>query len=293
MPRYVYVNGSYVPHSYAYTHIEDRGFQFADGVYEVIGCIHGHLADETGHLDRLERSLKEIQMPMPVSRASLKFIMRELLRRNRHRNGYLYIQITRGVAKRDFQFPHENTKQTLVITSRAFNFETNINVLEGIKVITTIDTRWKRPDIKSVALLPQVLAKQEAVEKGAYEAWMLDENGFITEGSASNAWILTTEGNLVTRKASGDILRGVTRTALNELLNDLQINLEVRNFTPQEAYEAQEAFTSSATALIMPVIEIDGHKIGSGKPGPIARQLYKEYRAYIDGLRGEQVRWEA
>ena len=293
MPRVVYVNGRYVPYAQANVHVEDRGFQFADGVYEVIGCIHGHLADETGHLDRLERSLSELQMPMPVERETLRFLIRECLRRNGLTNAGIYIQITRGQAKRDFKFPAPNTPQSLVIIASPFNFDGNLAVINGVRVKTLQDIRWKRRDVKSIALLPQALAKQEAIDSGVDDAWMLDGEGYVTEGSASNAWIITKDGTLVTRPVSHDILRGVTRTAIEKICSEMQIKIEERLFTPQEAYEASEAFTSSATALITPVVEIDGHQIGDGKPGKMAHRLYEEYRAYVDGLRGQQVHWEA
>ncbi|MAZ75715.1 MAG: D-amino acid aminotransferase [Micavibrio sp.] len=292
MPRVVYVNGQYVPYTQAHIHVEDRGFQFADGVYEVIGCVHGHMADETGHLDRLERSLSELQMDMPVSRETLRFLMRECLRRNGLANAGIYIQITRGQAKRDFKFP-AGTSQSLVIIVSPFDFDGNLGVANGVRVKTLEDIRWKRRDVKSVALLPQVLAKQDAIDSGVDDAWMVDGDGYVTEGSASNAWIITKDGTLVTRPVSYDILRGVTRTAIEKICRENDLQLEERLFTPKEAYEANEAFTSSATALITPVIEIDGHKIGDGKPGKMAHRLYEEYRAYVDGLRGKQVHWES
>lgn len=293
MPRIAYVNGSYIPYERAPVHIEDRGFQFADGVYEVIACINCVLADERGHLDRLERSLNELQIMMPVPRRTLQFLMRETLRRNRYRNAGIYIQITRGKAQRDFPFPKADTPPTLVIIARAAKFGSQEKMEKGTKAITVPDIRWKRPDIKSVALLPQVLAKQKAVESGAYEAWMVDADGFITEGSSSNAWIVTKKGVLVTRDAGPHILRGVTRTAIDRLRAALQIRIEERPFTAQEAYEAEEAFNTSAVALVTPVVMIDGKAIGSGKPGPVTARLYEEYRAYVDGLRGEQAEWTA
>lgn len=292
MSRFVYVNGSYVPYHQAAVHVEDRGFQFADGVYEVISCIDNHIADERGHLDRLERSLSELQIAMPVSRQALSLIIREILRLNRHKNGYVYLQITRGVARRDFYFPESNIKSSLIILSRPFNFNENNRVKQGIKVVTTKDIRWKRPDIKSIALLPQVLAKQIALESGAYEAWLVDDNGFVTEGASSNAWIIK-DNTLITRDASGKILNGVTRSAMKKLINDNNLTLEERPFKPEEAYKANEAFTSSATALIMPVIEIDNKIIGDGTPGNMTQKLYSEYRAYVNGKRGNQVNWNA
>ena len=293
MPRYAYINGSYVFHNDATVHIEDRGFQLADGVYEVIACIHGHLADERGHMDRLERSLAELDMPMPLDRAVFKLIMRELLRRNRIQNANIYIQVTRGVAKRDFPYPDNDLPQSVVITTRPFNYDGQAKMEHGAKAVTVPDIRWKRRDIKTTALIAQVMAKQRAVEQDAYEAWMVDEKGFITEGASSNAWIVTKDGTLVTRKATTDILRGVTRTALDAIRQDLQIKMEERSFTPQEAYEAEEAFNSSAVALVTPIVEIDGHKIGSGKPGKVTLRLYEEYRAYVEGLRGAQLGWKA
>ncbi len=293
MPKFAYVNGCYIPHADATVHIEDRGYQFADGVYEVIACIHGHLADERGHLDRLARSLSELGMDMPVAEQTLCLVMRELLRCNRLSNALVYIQVTRGQARRDFPFPGEKTAQSLVLTTRPFAFDNTEKMEQGCKAVTVPDIRWARPDIKSVALLPQVLAKQQAVEQGAYEALMVDRDGFITEGASSNFWIVTRDGTLVTRPASGQILRGVTRTALDKLRGELQIKLEERAFTPQEAYEATEAFVTAASAIVTPIIDIDGHQIGDGKPGPVTRRLYEEYRAYAEGLRGEQVRWSA
>ena len=292
MPRCIYLNGQYVAHQDALIHVEDRGFLFGDAVYEVVGCIHGHLADETGHLDRLERSLNELKMEMPVERETLRFLMREVLRRNHQTNAAIYIEISRGAAKRDFKFPSPETPQTLAIITYDFDFDGNAAVKSGVKVKTVPDIRWKRRDIKTVLLLPQSMAKQAAIDEGLDDVFMVDDDGFITEASASNAWIVTKDKKLVTRAVTTDILRGITRTAIEKLCKDMNLVLEERSFTPEEAYEAVESFTSSATALITPVTEIDGHKIGDGKRGDICTNLYKEYRAYVDGLRGEQVRWE-
>lgn len=293
MPRFAYVNGDFVPHQNAFISAEDRGFLFGDAVYEVFGCIHGHIADETGHLDRLERSLAELKMDMPLERENLRFLMRELLRRNRQNNAAIYLEISRGAAKRDFKFPAPETQQTTVIFSYDFEFDNNPAIQNGIKIKTVPDIRWKRRDIKTVLLLPQSMGKQEAIEEGLDDMWMVDNEGFITEGSASNAWIVTKDKKLVTRQVTTDILRGITRTAIEKLCKEMNLIIEERCFTPDEAYKAAEAFTTSATALIMPVIEIDGHKIGSGKRGDVTDNLYNEYRAYVEGLRGEQVKWEA
>lgn len=292
MPRFAYVNGTFSRHSEAHVHIEDRGFQFADGVYEVVALINGQWADERGHLDRLERSLTELSIAMPVPRDTLRMLMRELARKNRLHNGNVYIQITRGRARRDFKFPAADTRPSLIMTASPFKFDSNTNVVKGARAISTPDIRWKRPDIKSIALLPQVLAKQAAAEKGAYEAWMIDADGYVTEGSSSNAWIVKS-GKVITRPADNSILRGVTRTAIVQICAEMQIAFEERAFTLQEAYEADEAFNTGAVALIVPIIELDGHKIGNGQPGAVARRIYDEYRAYANGDRGEQQRWNA
>lgn len=292
MPRYAYVNGSFSPHRDAAVHIEDRGYQFADGIYEVVALINGKLADERGHLDRLERSLSELSIRMPVPRTTLSLLMRELVRKNRLRNANIYIQITRGATKRDFKFPDARIAPTLVMTTWPFKFDGNAAVVNGAKAVSTPDIRWKRPDIKSVALLPQVLAKQMAVEKGAYEAWMVDADGNVTEGSSSNAWIVK-GGKIITRQATQAILRGVTRTAITKICAELQMMVEERPFTLKEAYEADEAFNTSAVALVVPIVELDGNKIGTGKPGDVAKRLYEEYRAYADGQRGEELAWSA
>ncbi|MEM9470152.1 MAG: D-amino-acid transaminase [Pseudomonadota bacterium] len=293
MPRLVYVNGQYLPYNEASVHVEDRGFQFADGIYEVIGCIHGHLADERGHLDRLERSLSEMHMDMPVERETMRFLMRDCLRKNNLKNAGIYVQITRGTAKRDFKFPAPDTPLSLVIITFPFDFDHNPSIQNGVRVKTMNDLRWKRRDIKTVALLPQALAKQDAIESDVDDAWMIDDQGYVTEGSASNAWILSKDKTLITRPVSNDILRGVTRTAIEKLAKEQKIEIEERLFTVEEAYKSKEAFTSSATALITPVIEINGKKIGQGRPGAFVQNLYQEYRAYVDGLRGQQVSWES
>lgn len=290
MPRFAFVNGRYIRHGDATVHIEDRGYQFADGVYEVVACINGRLADERGHLDRLERSLSELSIEMPVARGALKLIMRELLRKNRLKSANVYIQVTRGVSKRDFPFPAD-VPSSLVLTTRAFNFDNNPKVKNGGAAITVPDIRWKRRDIKSTGLLAQVLAKQKATEAGAYEAWMVDDDGYVTEGSSSNAWIVTKEGRLVTRHATTSILRGVTRSALEKICADLQMKIEERPFTVNEAYEAQEAFNTSAVALVVPIISLDGRKIGTGEPGPVAKKLYESYRNYVNG--DDHVEWKA
>jgi len=278
MPRYAYVNGRYVPHADATVHIEDRGFQFADGVYEVVTVVGGRLADEEGHLVRLGRSLGELRIAWPVAPGTLKLLMRELIRRNRLSNGLVYIQVTRGVAPRDFKFP-ARAQSTLVMTARHTRFQTARQVGDGVPVVTTPDIRWLRRDIKSVALLPQVLAKQKAVEAGAFEAWMVDPDGTVTEGSSSNAWIVTKDNVLVTRPPSTMILNGVTRLSLLRLAAKLGLKVEERAFTVAEAMTAKEAFLSSASTFCLPVTAIDGRPVGNGHPGTVTRALREAYMA--------------
>ncbi len=292
MPRHAYVNGMFERHNKAMVHVEDRGYQFADGVYEVIALINGQFADERGHLDRLERSLAALSIAMPLSRDGLSLKIRELVRRNRLRHACIYIQVTRGVAKRDFGFPDPAVAPSLVITARPFVFDDLPKRTHGVQAFCVPDIRWKRRDIKTIALLPQVLARQQAVEQGGFEAWMVDDDGYVTEASASNAWIVK-DGRLITRQANCDILRGVTRTAILALREEMDISLEERAFTPEESWGADEAFCSSATALITPVVAIDGHRIGNGKPGKITMAVYHAYRAYVAGGKEKQIPWTA
>ncbi|QJE72887.1 D-amino-acid transaminase [Aerophototrophica crusticola] len=280
MPRIAYVNGRYVPHGEASVHVEDRGFQFADGVYEVVTVVGGKLADEEGHLARLGRSLGELQIPWPVKPAVLKVIMREVVRRNGAQNALLYIQVNRGVAPRDFRFP-ANPRPSLVLTCRRTKFQTARQLAEGVPCVTVPDIRWLRRDIKSVALLAQVLAKQKAVEAGAFEAWQVDPDGTVTEGSSSNAWIVTADGVLVTRPASNLILNGITRQSILRLAGELGIPFEERPFTVEEAYAAREAFISSASTFALPVTRLDGRSIGDGTPGPLCRKLRQAYMEYV------------
>jgi len=243
MAGVIYLNGQYKAANHLGIHPEDRGFLFGDAVYEVIACIHGHLADETGHLDRLERSLSELKMPMPVERETLRFLMREVLRRNKQKNAAIYIQVSRGAAKRDFKFPSADTQQTLMIISYSFDFSQQ---MKPISVKTTKDIRWARRDIKTVLLLPQSMAKQNANDEGYDDAWMVDGGGYVNESSASNAFIV--KGNkIITRPVSHDILKGITRTAIEKLCCDGDLVFEERKFSAQEAYDANEAFNTSAT----------------------------------------------
>ena len=283
MPRQAYVNGRYVPHGSAVVHIEDRGYQFADGVYEVVPVTRGRLIDEDPHLDRLERSLGELEIAMPMSRGALKLVSRELMRRNRLSSGFLYMQVTRGVAPRDHKFP-QGARPALVMTTRQMMPPSGQAVAEGVGVITIPDIRWKRCDIKSVSLLPNVLGKQSAVAAGAYEAWMVDPEGRITEGTSTNAWIVTQDNQLVTREASTSILNGITRLRLIELLRQDGVTLAERAFTVEEARQAREAFITSSTNFVMPVTRIDGEPIGNGHPGLITGRLREAYLQFVDGL---------
>lgn len=274
MARIVYVNGNYMPYAAASVHVEDRGFQFADGVYEVCEIFHGRLVDLSAHLARLERSLGEIGMPLPMPSGALKAVIRETVRRNRVRDGLLYLQVTRGEARRDFLFPTPDIAPTLVLIARSVpRAKAAARAETGIKVMTTGDIRWKRPDIKTLLLLPQVLAREAARAQGAGEAWLVDDDGNVTEGAASNAWILNTDGVLITRPSDDGILKGVTRQTILSLAEKLQMPVEKRKFSVAEAKSAREAFVTAATALVMPVVEIDGEPVGSGKPGPVAKRL--------------------
>ena len=296
MSRIAYVNGRYVPLQDAAVHVEDRGYQFADGVYEVIALRGNRLVDAQGHYDRLWRSMGELQIAPPMTEAAMKLVVDQLIRRNRLPNALIYMQVTRGVAPRDFKFPKSGNpgrESALVITVRPAKLDHTAQLRDGVKVVTTPDQRWKRRDIKSVALLPQVLAKQKAAEAGAYEAWMVDDEGFITEGSSSNAWILTRDKKLITRQATTMILKGVTRTSLLRFAAEQGVTIEERAFTPAEAYEAVEAFVSSATTFLLPIVEIDGHVIGNGKPGSFGETLRAAYMEYADGGRGADTRWVA
>jgi D-alanine transaminase len=284
MPRYAYVNGRYLPHGQAAVHIEDRGYQFADGVYEVVPVAGGRAVDEIPHLDRLERSLAELRIAMPISRRALELVSRELLRRNNLRDGLIYIQVTRGVAPRNHAFP-AHARPALVMTTTRMDFAGQSKFRDGVAVITAPDLRWARRDIKTINLLPNCLAKQAAAEAGAYEALQVDDEGNVTEGTSSNAWIVARDGKLVTRQLSNDILHGVTRRTILAIATEEGVAFEERPFTVQEALEAQEAFVTSATSFVTPVVEIDGRSVGGGKPGPLTRRLLAWYRDYMAGLR--------
>jgi D-alanine transaminase len=278
MTRIVYVNGRYLPYARAAVHAEDRGFQFADAIYEVCEVKNGALVDETRHLARLERSLGELKIRMPMTPRALGFVMRETVRRNRVRNGLAYLQVTRGAAPRDFAFPSSEVEPTLVCLARALNVaKRDARAEAGIAVITQPDIRWGRSDIKTVMLLPACLAKEAARTAGADEAWLVDRDGFVTEGASSNAWIVDAQGCLVTRQTGAEILAGVTRATVMDVLHAEGIPFTERPFRVAEALQAREAFITSASGTVMPVVKIDGNSIGDGCPGKLTRLLRSRF----------------
>ncbi|HEY7296648.1 MAG TPA: D-amino-acid transaminase [Xanthobacteraceae bacterium] len=283
MSRIAYVNGRYVPCHLAVVHVEDRGYQFGDGVYEVCEVRRGRIIDARRHMERLVRSLRELRIPLPMSLAALDIVLRETIRRNRVSDGIVYLQITRGVARRDHGFPPPGTRPAIVVMARNLDgAENERTAARGIAVITAPDTRWARVDIKSIALLPNVLAKQAAREHGAKEAWLVDREGRVTEGSSSNAWIVNAAGHVVTRPAETVILRGITRAVLLEAIRRQGLVLEERAFTVAEAYDAREAFITGASQIVMPVVRIDGRPIGNGRPGPLATALRRDFHKYSE-----------
>jgi D-alanine transaminase len=272
--RIVYVNGRYVPYADAQVHVEDRGFQFADGVYEVCEVRGGRIIDEARHFARLARSLRELKMAAPMAESGLRVVVSEVLRRNRVREGSVYLQVTRGAARRDFLFPDPEPWPTLVVIARSADpAKAQAGALAGISVVTQPETRWERVDIKTTGLLPNVLAKMNAKGHGAKEAWFVDREGFVTEGGSSNAWIVTADDRLVTRPAESGILRGITRTTLIDLAAEEGLTVEERPFRVDEAKVAREAFVTSATNIVMPVVQIDGTPVGDGKPGQLVPRL--------------------
>jgi D-alanine transaminase len=283
MLRIAYVNGRYQSYRDAMVHIEDRGYQFSDGVYEVCEVRDGHLIDERRHVERMHRSLDALKIAAPMSDAALGVVLRETVARNRVRNGIVYVQITRGVARRDHAFPPMHTPVAVIVTARRLDrgkYEREAAL--GVTVVTVPDNRWARVDIKSISLLPNVLAKQAAREHGAREAWYVDEEGLVTEGSSSNAWIVTAEGALLTRPTDRGILRGVARTVVIEVARAHGLRVEERAFSVEEAYAAREAFMTAASQIVLPVVRIDEHPIGSGTPGPIAIALRRDFHRYAE-----------
>ncbi len=273
--RTVYVNGEYLPENEAKISVFDRGFLFADGVYEVCSIIDGKLIDNAAHLARLQRSLDELKMALPCTLEELQEVQHEMVRRNDLDEGMLYLQVTRGAADRDFNFPAEATS-SLVMFTQAKKLTWSPVADRGLKVVSLPDLRWGRRDIKTVQLLYPSMAKEEARARGADDAWLV-EDGMVTEGTSNNAWIITSDGTLVTRQLSNAILHGITRRAVMRLAKERQIRIEERPFTIAEAQNASEAFVTSASAFVMPVVEIDGVLIGSGMPGELTRRLRSIY----------------
>jgi D-alanine transaminase len=285
MSRIAYVNGQYVPHQDAAVHIEDRGYQFADGVYEVFAVHQGRMVGEQGHMDRLAHSLGELRIDWPMSARALGVIIREVLRRNRVRDGLIYLQITRGVARRDHSFP-DNTESALVVTARRMPPLDKEQLRKGVGVITIPDIRWQRHDIKSVSLLPNIIGKQQAREAGAYEAWMVNNEGMITEGTSSNAWIVTKDGELVTHNASHAILNGITRLSVLEAAVAAGVPFSERAFSVEEAMQAKEAFVTSSTSHVKAVTSIDGQSVGNGHIGELTSRMLDLYVDFIESKGG-------
>lgn len=278
MSRFAYVNGRFVRHGEAAVHIEDRGYQLADGVYEVWAVFDGKLADAEGHFARLWRSLDELRIAHPMTEAALTMVLREAVRRNKVRDGLCYLQVTRGVARRDHAFPNPPVLPSVVVTAKSIDrAATEAKAAQGASVISVPENRWGRCDIKSIGLLPNALAKQAARERGAIEAWFVDDMGLVTEGASSNAWIIDAEGALRTRDTNANILRGVTRFTLLDVIRESGMTVNEKPFTIAEAQAAKEAFITGAGSLVTPIVQIDGVKLGDGKPGPVAKRLRALY----------------
>jgi len=283
MSHIAYVNGRYLPQASAHVHIEDRGYQFADGVYEVMCIWNGYPVDLRGHIARLSRSLKELRMASPASDGALILIMKEIVRRNYVEKGTIYIQVNRGVAPRAHAFPSANVKPSLVITAKHGAGPSESVAEAGVKVITLEDIRWERVDIKSVGLLPNAMAKTAASEAKAFEA-LLHVDGTVTEASSSNAWIVTPDKTIVTHPATNAILAGITRSTVMRIAKAAGYKVQERAFTVAEALKAKEVFLTGTTTFVMPVVQIDERPVANGAPGTIALDLRQRYRAYMDGL---------
>lgn len=277
MSRIVYVNGDYLPEAEAKVSVFDRGFLMADGVYEVTTVVGGKLIDFAGHAARLERSLGELDMARPLGTEALLEVHRQLVTRNGLDEGLIYLQVTRGVADRDFAYPAKDTVPTLVLFTQRLAVLERESVKRGIKVASVPDLRWARRDIKTVQLLYPSMAKMAAKAKGADDAWMVEENGEVTEGSSNNAYIVTGAGTIVTRPLSHSILHGITRSAVLRLAAETGLGVEERPFALHEAKAAREAFITSASAFVTPVVEIDGTAIGDGLPGETTKRLRAIY----------------
>jgi D-alanine transaminase len=283
MSRIAYVNGRYLPLRYAMVHVEDRGYQFGDAVYEVCEVRRGRLIDERRHLGRLKRSLSELQIRLPMSPEALGVVLREVVARNRIGYGTVYLQVSRGVARRDHAFPNPEVPPSVIVTARPLNARRNDALAAtGIAVVSVPDNRWGRVDIKTTGLLPNVLARQAAIAQGARDAWFVDKEGLVTEAASANAWIVTEGGRVVTRPADQAILKGITRTVLFDVVQALGLGVDERAFTLAEAYAAREAFVTAASQIVLPVVQIDGHVIGGGKPGPVASALRRAFHQFAE-----------
>lgn len=283
MSRIAFVNGRYLPLRQAMVHVEDRGYQFGDAVYEVCEVRQGRLIDKRRHLARLRRSLGELQIKPPMSEAALSVVLREVVARNRIGYGIVYLQVSRGVARRDHGFPSPEVEPSVVVTARPLNARRNEALAAaGIAVISVPDNRWGRVDIKTTGLLPNVLARQAAIAQGARDAWFVDKDGRVTEAASANAWIVTEAGRVVTRPADQAILKGITRTVLFDVVKAQGLAVDERAFTLAEAYAAREAFVTAASQIVLPVVRIDGHVIGDGKPGPLATALRRAFHRFAE-----------
>ena len=283
MSRIAYVKGRYLPLRQAMVHVEDRGYQFGDAVYEVCEVRQGRLIDERRHLERLKRSLDALQIRLPMLPAALGVVLREVIACNRIGYGIVYLQVSRGVARRDHAFPAPEVAPSVVVTARPLNARRNEALAAaGIAVISVPDNRWGRVDIKTTGLLPNVLARQAAVAQGARDAWFVDKDGRVTEAASANAWIVTQAGRVVTRPADHGILKGITRTVLFDVIKAQGLSVDERAFTLSEAYAAREAFVTAASQIVLPVVRIDWHVIGEGKPGPLATALRHTFHQYAE-----------
>lgn len=283
MSRIAYVNGRYVPQRDACVNVEDRGYQFADGVYEVFYVHAGRLIDTDLHLDRLDRSLREIRIPPPIGRAALSHVLREVLRRNRIERGLLYLQITRGVARREHPFPKPGTEPALVVTARRTPPFPRSAADWAASAIIHPDLRWARCDIKTVGLLPNVLAKQAAREQGAAEAILVNAEGMVTEGGSTNVWLVDETGRLRTRRLDHAILPGCTRAALIRLLDDTGVPYAEAGFSAEEMRRGREVFITSATSFVRPIVSIDGAAVGEGRVGTVTSRLFDLFAAHVRG----------
>lgn len=288
MTRICYVNGQYVPATHAVVPMEDRGYHFADGVYEVIVFFNGRLLDEQPHLERLKHSLSVLRMSLPMSEAALKLVMRELMAKHPFKDGYIYLQITRGVAHRDHGFP-AGVKPSVTMFVNREKKPTRQQVQEGVSAVTVPDIRWGRCDAKTISLLPNVLARQASIEAGARETWLVNKDGFITEGSHSNAFLIK-GGKVITHPADEHILNGVRRINILRLCKENGIDVEERPFHKDELRDAEGAFMSSATSNVLPIVSVDGVSVGNGQPSELTQRIYALYQRHVTAQTGKQ--WE-